>query len=364
MSEKIKIGIVGTGGIAHAHMDKYVTFDDVEIVGACDIVPGKAREFLDRYNLKNAPAFENVKDLVKNVPMDGASVCTYNTTHAECAIAVLEAGIHVHCEKPMSFTIQEAADMVKASKKAGKFLTIGFQPRWDYMRRKVDKMIESGAIGKVYYVQSGGGRRRGIPGSTFVVKEKAGFGCLGDIGCYSIDECLHAIKYPKPLTVSAIATNYFGKNPKYWQDAANFDVDDFSVALVRMEGDVTFVFKQSWAMHADSLGDTLWLGTEGAIKILNGHDELRRPSRVLYYTDVNGNFVDSYVLPDRPMLPYDNEGPMDMWWGKMRAFVDAVKTNGPAPVPGEEILYNQAICDGIYRSSKLGKEVEIVIPEI
>ena len=361
---KIRIGIVGTGGIAHAHMDQYVKFDDVEIVGACDIVPGKARDFLDSYGLKNAPAFESVGDLVKNVKMDGASVCTYNKTHAVCVIEVLEAGIHVLCEKPMSFTIQEAADMVKASKKAKKFLTIGFQPRWDYMRRKVDKMIESGVIGKVYYVQSGGGRRRGIPGSTFVVEEKAGFGCLGDIGCYSIDECLHAIKYPKPLTVSAIATNYFGTNPKYWADAANFKVDDFSVALVRMEGDVTFVFKQSWAMHADTLGDNLWLGTEGAIKVLQSHDELRRPSRVMYYTDVNGNFVDSYVLPDRPMLPYDNEAPMDIWWGKMRSFVDAVKTNGPAPVPGEEILYNQAICDGIYRSSKLGKEVEIDIPKV
>jgi len=227
MSEKIKIGIVGTGGIAHAHMEHYVKFADVEIVGACDIVPGKAREFLDRYNLKAAPAFESVEELVKNVEMDGASVCTYNTTHAVCAIAVLEAGVHVLCEKPMSFTIQEAADMVKASKKAKKILTIGFQPRWDFMRRKVDKIIESGAIGNVYYVQSGGGRRRGIPGSTFVVKEWAGFGCLGDIGCYSIDECLHAIKYPKPLTVSAMATNHFGKNPKYWADAANFDVDDF-----------------------------------------------------------------------------------------------------------------------------------------
>ena len=364
MSEKIKIGIVGTGGIAHAHMDQYMKFNDVEIVGGCDIVPGKAREFLDSYGLTNAPAFNSVGEFVKNVKMDGASVCTYNTTHAVCAIEVLEAGIHVLCEKPMSFTIQEAADMVIASKKANKFLTIGFQPRWDYMRRKVDKIIESGVIGKVYYVQSGGGRRRGIPGSTFVVKEHAGYGCLGDIGCYSIDECLHAIKYPKPLTVSAIATNYFGKNPKYWADAANFDVDDFSVALVRMEGDVTFVFKQSWAMHADTLGDNLWLGTDGAIKVLQGRDELNRPSRVMYFTDVNGNHIDSYVLPDMPFLPYDDERPMDMWYGKMRSFVDAVKTNGPAPVPGEEILYNQAICDGIYRSSNLGQEVEIVIPKV
>jgi len=366
MSEgkKVRIGMVGTGGIAHAHMRPYMGFDDVEIVGACDIVPGKAREFLDKYGLTSAQAFENVNDLIKNVQMDGASVCTYNTTHAECAIALLEAGIHVLCEKPMSFTLQEAVDMVRASRKSGKFLTIGFQPRYDYMRIRVDSIIGSGAIGKVYYVQSGGGRRRGIPGGTFVVKEQAGYGCLGDIGCYSIDECLHAISYPKPLTVSAIATNYFGKNPKYWPDAANFEVDDFSVALVRMEGDVTFLFKQSWAMHADTLGDTLWLGTEGAIKILNTKDELSRPSRVMYFTDINGQHVDSYILPTIAFDAYEAGKPGDMWHMKMRGFADAVLTDGPAPVPGEEILYNQAICDGIYRSSQLGKEVEIVIPSI
>ena len=361
---KLRIGIVGTGGIAHAHMKPYMTFDDVEIVGACDIVPGKARDFLDKYGLHKAPAFENVYDLIRNVKMDGASVCTYNTTHAECAIALLEAGIHVLCEKPMSFRLQEAVDMVRASKKAGKFLTIGFQPRYDFMRKKVDDIIASGALGKVYYVQSGGGRRRGIPAGTFVDKSKAGYGCLGDIGCYSIDECLHAINYPKPLTVSAIATNYFGKNPKYWPGADTFDVDDFSVALVRMEGDVTYVFKQSWAMHADTLGDTLWLGTEGAIKILNSQDELKRPSRVMYFTDVNGQHIDSYVLPTIPFNAYEGSAPVDIWPAKMRGFVDALLTGGPAPVPGEEILYNQAICDGIYRSSQLKREVEIEIPTI
>jgi predicted dehydrogenase len=345
-------------------MKPYMTFDDVEIVAACDIVPGKARAFLDQYGLHAAPAFEGVHEMVKEVAMDGASVCTYNTTHAECAVALLEAGVHVLCEKPMSFTIQEAVDMVRASRKAGKFLTIGFQPRYDFMRMKVDSIIESGALGKVYYVQSGGGRRRGIPAGTFVDKSKAGYGCLGDIGCYSIDECLHAIRYPKPLTVSAIATNYFGKNPKYWPGADTFDVDDFSVALVRMEGDVTYVFKQSWAMHADSLGDTLWLGTEGAIKILNGSDELNRPSRVMYFTDVDGQHIDSYVLPTIPFNAYEGSAPVDIWPAKMRGFVDALLTGGPAPVPGEEILYNQAICDGIYRSGMLGREVEIEIPQI
>ena len=370
MEKKIRIGIIGTGGIAHLHIKPYLTFEDVEIVGACDIVPGKARAFLDQYALTNVPAFEHVETLLANVQMDGASICTYNTTHAEATVPTLEAGVHVLCEKPLSFTLQEGVDMVRAARKAGKMLTIGFQPRYDFMRQRVDDMIQSGALGKVYYVQSGGGRRRGIPGSTFVDKQKAGFGCLGDIGCYAIDECLHAIAYPKPLTVSAIATNYFGKNPKYWHGADTFDVDDFSIALVRMENDVTFVFKESWAMHADSLGDYLWLGTEGAIKVKQERDLLNNPSRVMYYTDVNGVQIDSCVLPNRPFSPYPGRERKSgkTYWEvfdmKIRDFVDAIISDGPAPIPGEEILYNQAICDGIYRSSKLGREVEIVIPEI
>ena len=366
--KKVKIGIIGNGNISNDHIKQYRTFDDVEIVGACDLVPGKARKFLDQYGLTKAPAFESLADMIKGVKMDGASVCTYNTTHSECAIELLEAGIHVLCEKPMAFTLQQAADMVKASKKAKKILTIGFQPRYSFMRKKVDAIIDSGALGKVYYVQSGGGRRRGIPFGTFVDKEKAGYGCLGDIGCYSIDECLHAIHYPKPLTVSAVASNYFGTNPKYYLGAATFEVDDFSVALVRMEGDVTFIFKESWAMHADTLGDNLWLGTEGAIKVVNGYNEHNKPSRVMYYTDINGQHIDSVVWPNIPMDGYgcdvELDRPIDMWFGKIRGFVDAILTNGPAPIPGEEILYNQAICDGIYRSSQLGKEVEIKIPKL
>jgi predicted dehydrogenase len=130
-----------------------------------------------------------------------------------------------------------------------------------------------------------------------------------------------------------------------------------------MEGDVTFVFKQSWAMHADSLGDNLWLGTDGAIKVKQTSDGVRTPSHVIYYTDVNGNQVDSFVLPSHSFNAYHGPAHGDSFAAKIRGFVDAVKTNGPAPIPGDEIIYNQAIIDGIYRSSKSGREVEIVMPK-
>jgi predicted dehydrogenase len=79
---------------------------------------------------------------------------------------------------------------------------------------------------------------------------------------------------------------------------------------------------------------------------------------------VNGQHIDSVVLPSIPFNAYEGSRPVEIWPAKMRGFVDAIRTNGPAPVPGEEIIYNQAICDGIYRSSKLKKEVEIVMPSL
>ncbi|MBO4299454.1 MAG: Gfo/Idh/MocA family oxidoreductase [Clostridia bacterium] len=364
MARKLRIGIIGTGGIAHAHMKAYKTFDDVEIVGGADIVPGKARAFLDKWELPDARAYESAEEMIKELEMDGVTVCTYNTQHAGPTVMALNAGLHVQCEKPMSFTLQEGVEMVRAAKKNNRILTIGFQPRYSPLRQHVDRIIQSGAIGKVYYVQSGGGRRTGIPGSTFVQADKAGFGCLGDIGCYSIDECMHAIGYPKPLTVSAVATDYFGKNPKYWRGADTFDVDDFSVAFVRCEGGVTFVFRQAWAMHSDSLGDTLWLGTEGGIKILNGPQYINTPNRVRLFRDLEGSHTDSLIEPIYDFDAYNGAYSKDIFAMKVRDFCDAIRDGRPAPIPGEEILYNQAICDGIYRSSKLGKEVDIVIPEI
>ena len=113
MEKKLRIGIIGTGGIAHAHMRAYQRMEDVKIIGASDIVPGKARAFLDEFGLTEVPAFENNDELLKLQP-DGVSVCTYNTTHHICAVAALKAGVNVLCEKPMSVTLEQGVEMARA----------------------------------------------------------------------------------------------------------------------------------------------------------------------------------------------------------------------------------------------------------
>ena len=96
--EKLRIGIIGTGGISNSHVKAYQQMEDVEIVAGADIVPGKAREALDRWNLPQAKAFENTQQMLDTMDLDAVSVCTYNTAHAECAIQALRG------ENPVSFS--------------------------------------------------------------------------------------------------------------------------------------------------------------------------------------------------------------------------------------------------------------------
>ena len=356
---KIKVGIIGTGWIAEAHIQSYLNQPDVEIVAAADLIPGKAEAKMKKYGIEGVRCYLSHKDMIDNEPeLDVVSVCTYNAQHAAPTIYALEHGLHVLLEKPFTVTIDEAVEIMKAEKKSGKVLSIGFQPRFDGNMQMIKKIVESGALGEVYYIQTGGGRRRGIPGSTFIEKSTGGIGALGDIGCYSLDMVLNAVGYPKPLTVSGYTSAFFGTNPKYnGNDAKRFTVDDFGAAFVRLEGGIILDFRIAWAMHPDTPGDTIIFGKEGALRIpstdcWNGSVG----GEMTLYHDICGKQTETRIP-----LVHTNGSLFDM---KIRSFLDAAMNGGAAPVPSSQIIYNQAIIDGIVRSSELGHEIEIEIPEI
>jgi len=367
--KKVKVAIIGTGWIAEAHVAAYKTFPDVEIVAAADLIPGKAEQFCRDNGLENVRLYGHHSELVeaeKGV-VDAVSVCVYNTQHAPVTIDCLNAGFNVLLEKPFTVTLDEAVDIMRAEKASGKILTIGFQPRFDINMQMIKKIVQSGELGKIYYVQTGGGRRRGIPtpfGTTFIEAETGGIGALADIGCYSLDVVLNALGNPRPLTVSGYVSNYFGKNPDYFtaegkpaEYADLFGVDDFGAAFVRLEGDIILDFRIAWAMHLDTPGDTIFMGTKGSLRVPSTecwNGSFDEPMTV--YTEVAGEAVD-IKIPLRTQYS-------DLFELKCRSFLDAVKTGGKAPIPSNEILYNQAIIDGINRSAELGREIVVEIPEI
>lgn len=364
-SKKLKVGIIGTGWIAEAHIKCLIKMPDVEIVAGADLVEGKADAFFKKWEVEGVRCYPDHKSMIDSEELDAVSVCTYNKTHAECTIYALEKGINVLLEKPMCVTLDEAVEICRAEKKSGKVLSIGFQPRFDPNMQMVKRIVESGELGEIYYIQTGGGRRKGIPtpfGTTFIEEKTAGIGALGDIGCYSLDMVLNAIGYPKPLTVSGYKSNFFGTNPNYYQQhpeyAELFGVDDFAAAFIRLEGGVVLDFRIAWAMHLDTPGDTILMGTKGSLRIPSTecwNGSVGGPMKL--YHDVAGEGVETEI----PIIPDKSEG---LFYNKIRSFLNAVKIEGTPPVPSSEILYNQAIIDGIVKSSELGREIEINIPSI
>lgn len=364
--KKLRVGIIGTGGIANSHIASYLKQPDVEVVAGADLIPGKAAKFFEEHKVENAKAFVDYKEMIDTMNLDAVSVCTYNRTHKECTVYALEHGIPVLLEKPMTVTLDEAIEIMKAEKKSGKIVSVGFQPRFDANMQMIKKIVESGELGRVFYVQTGGGRRHGIPVSwseTFIENDKAGLGAVGDIGCYSIDLVMNALGNPKPLTVTGRATDFFGKTPEAYSEvgkpecAEKFSVDDFASAYIRLEGDIILDFRIAWYMHLDTPGDTIIMGTKGSLRIPSTdcwNGTFNSPMTI--YHDVAGKPVQTTIplLPETPNL-FDK---------KIRSFLDAVITGGKAPIPTDQVIYNQAIIDGIFRSSKLGLEVAVEIPEI
>ena len=380
-SRKVRVAIIGTGWIAGSHMASLLNQPDVEVVAGADLVPGKAKAFFEKFKSeKFDPStvktdYANDEEMIadKSLNLDAVCVCTYNRQHAPCAIDALDAGVNVIVEKPLCVTLEEGIEMMKAEKRSGKILSIGFQPRFNDNMKEIKKIVESGELGDIYYIQTGGGRRRGIPighECSFIRDDTAGLGALGDIGCYSLDMVLYAIGYPKPLTVTGYKSAFFGQSPEHYAShklsyggvyydeslAKVFTVDDFAAAFVRLEGGIILDFRIAWAMNIDSPGDTIILGTKGGLRIpatdcWNG--SIGGPMTI--YKEVAGTQVETTI----PMFPDGN-----LWQGKIRSFLDAVKTGGKAPIPISQIIYNQAILDGILRSSNEGKEVTIEIPEV
>ena len=370
-SKKMRIGIIGCGWIADAHMNSYLRQPDVEIVAGADLIPGKAKAFMEKHGVTDAKTdYASHKEMIedKSLCLDAVSICTYNRQHAQPAIDALNAGINVLLEKPFTVTLDEAVEVVKAEKKSGKVLSIGFQPRMDANMKKIKEIVESGVLGKIYYIQTGGGRRRGIPtpfGTSFIEDETAGIGALGDIGCYSLDMVLNALGYPKPLTVSGYVSNFFGTDPNYSgyrkdkaaEYASKFGVDDFGAGFIRLEGGIILDFRIAWAMNLDTPGDTIIMGTKGSLRIPSTecwNGTTGGPMKI--YHEVAGSQVETII----PLIKMKYE----LFDLKIRTFLDACKNGTAAPVPSSQILYNQAIIDGISKSAALGHEIEVEIPEI
>lgn len=189
--KKIKIGIVGLGGISYKHIHELLACPEAEIAAICDINPEKIKEKNELIGLSPEKCYTDYRDLIADGEVDAVEICTPNHMHAEMAIAALTAGKPVNVEKPLAMHYEEACAILAAQKKSGAIGMTCFSYRFQPAVRYAKHLVETGALGEIIglnvaYLKDSAlweGRRL----EWRFVKEYAGSGVIGDLGVHLID---------------------------------------------------------------------------------------------------------------------------------------------------------------------------------
>lgn len=344
-TDLVRVGIVGVG-IGSVHARAYSKLPNVEIAALCDTDVDRLNQAADHFGVKKVHT--DYESMLAEEQLDAVSVCVPNALHAPVAIAALEAGCHVLCEKPLSVNAEEGARIVAAAKKAkGKFM-IGMNNRFRGDTQVLKKYIEAGDLGDIYYAKCGWIRRNGIPGmgSWFTRKEMAGGGPLVDIGVHALDVTLYLMGNPRP--VSAFGATYaqfgpFGKGTGQWGTpvkGGEFNVEDLACGIVRFENDATLILEASWAQHCagEKLYSEVYGGKGGATL---------EPLRI--YTEAHGRPVD--IVPTYPEVNGHE--------AEIAHFIECIVANKQPLATAEQALDVMTILDGIYRSAETGASVAL-----
>ncbi|MGE5532572.1 MAG: Gfo/Idh/MocA family protein, partial [Bacteroidota bacterium] len=140
-SDLIGWGIVGCGVIAPTHANAVGGSGTANLVAVCDVVPGKAKAFAEKY-APGARAYESMEAMLKDPEIQAVSICTPSGMHADCCIAAAEMGKHILCEKPMDVTLEAIDAAIAACKEHDVKLSGVFQRRTYASSRKVREAVK------------------------------------------------------------------------------------------------------------------------------------------------------------------------------------------------------------------------------
>jgi predicted dehydrogenase len=359
MSKKIKIGIIGCGGIANGkHMPALAKLDEVEMVAFCDILEERAQEAAAEFGGERADVYTDYRELLKDDKIEAVHVLTPNDSHAPITIAALEAGKNVMCEKPMAKTVEDAREMVEAAKRTGKILSIGYQNRFRPDSQYLHKTCRDGVLGDIYFAKAHAIRRAAVPTwGVFLDAEAQGGGPLIDIGTHALDLTLWMMDNYKPKYVVGTTYRELANNEDKslansfgpW-DTDEFTVEDSAFGFVVMENGATIILESSWALNTLDVGEakTTLCGTLAGADMRDG---LR----------INGQKYGRHYI-EKPQL---DKGGVDFYEGESmspadkeaRTFYDAVLYGRELVVKPEQALVVTEILAGIYESARTGKPV-------
>jgi predicted dehydrogenase len=364
-SRTLRVGVVGLGYAGTTHLDAYTALPGIEVVALAGKETARLRELAETRHV--ADTSEDWEDLVARDDLDVVSVGVPNALHAPIAIAALESGKHVFCEKPLATTGDEAQAMVDAAVANDRVLEVAYNHR-----RRADVQFladhvrpvggQDGPLGHVYHARASWRRRAGIPGiaSWFANKETAGGGPLIDLGSHVLDIALHLLGEPRVVAASAVAYNELGTagrggggggGPVSAATGRPFDVEDFASALLRFEDGSSLQLQASWASYSkdDEDIEVELLGSTGGARLFVRN--YATEGTVELYSDIEG--VPAVARPAVQVPPGHHQRVIE-------EFVATIRSGLHEGHHGEFALHRSRVVDAVYASAAAGREVEVV----
>ncbi|QQE77910.1 Gfo/Idh/MocA family protein [Alicyclobacillus sp. SO9] len=223
----INVAVIGTGAISSRHLQAYLTFaQECTIKRVADIDLAKAEKSISENQL-DAMASDDYKTIIEDRSIDLVSICTPPSTHAEIAIACLEAGKHVLVEKPMAASLEDCDKMIAAAQENGRLLSVVAQNRFQSSWMKLKKLLDEQAAGRVLHAQINSYWWRGLSYYDLWWRgtwESEGGGCTLNHAVHHIDALQWMMGLP--TEVHAMMSNVAHQNA---------EVEDISMALLRFE---------------------------------------------------------------------------------------------------------------------------------
>jgi len=322
MKKNCKIGIIGCGGIARAHIKGYAENKDVELIAFCDIKEENARRYARE--LKGR-AYSDYRIMLQKEELDGVSVCTPPVNHKEITEYTLSKGANVFCEKPLAMNSKEALSMVETAKANKRLLMTGFKFRFRDEVQNAKRLINEGKIGKVVLARNMFGGFAEMKERFFSRKNISGGGVLIDNGSHAID--LFRFLLGEVKNVSARINSAIQK----------IEVEDTAKILMEMENGVLVTIDLSWSVSVPSEYYLEIYGSEGTITL--------PPLR--YKRKGDAGWTEHKVQSE------------DIFAKETAHFVDCILGKRKPIVDGLDGLRTQEVMDSAYKSCRENCWVEV-----
>ena len=354
---ELRVGMIGVGAIAAGkHLPSLTKLDAVKMVAFCDIIEERATTNAEKFGVKGSKVYTDYRKMLDAEKLDVVHVCTPNISHAEIAVAALEAGCHVMCEKPMAKTAEGARLMAAAAKRTGKKLTIGYQNRFRADSKYLKSYCEQGGLGEIYFAKAHALRRRAVPTwGVFLDEEAQGGGPLIDIGTHALDLTLWMMDNYDPEYAVGTAYHKLGHrensaNPWGPWDPKKFTVEDSAFGFIKFRNGATVFLESSWALNIRVTHEAICTlcGTEAGADMWDG-------------LQINGERFGKLYLEKAQLdagsvafFSGHGENAADV---EAKSWIDAVLNDTDPVVMPEQALVVTEILEAIYTSNKTGQPV-------